>query len=576
MHVVATAGHVDHGKSALVRALTGMEPDRWAEEQRRGLTIDLGFAWVRLPEVGEVAFVDVPGHERFVTNMLAGVGPVAVVLLVVAADEGWQPQTEEHVRAVDALGVRRGLLVVTKADLADPAPVLAEARERLAGTGLRGVAAVSVSARTGAGLDEVRAALARLTAALPAPDPAAPVRLWVDRAFTITGAGTVVTGTLAAGSLRVGDELRLEPDGRRVAVRGLQSLGASAQTVRATARVAVNLRGVDREAVRRGDALTTADAFHVTDVVDVTMTERPAASHLMAHLGSAAVSARAHPLGDSAARLQLDRPLPLHLGDRLLLRDPTRRTVVAADVADLAPLPIRRRGDAARVGASLAVIRSADDVVARHRLVHRAQLLRWGCTEVPVTARVVGDWYVDPAHWRDLVDRLSAAVREADELSAGVPVEAMRRRLALPVADLVLAAAAATDGLEVVGGHVRRRTPTVPVPAELAALTRRLAAEPFAAPDLEEVRTLDARVLAHGVRSGLLLHLGGGVYVAPNAPARAVERLADLAEPFTAGEARAALGTSRRVVIPLLEHLDAARLTRRLDDGRRVLHRTRG
>src|SRR5690242_80560 len=190
VHVIATAGHVDHGKSTLVRRLTGMEPDRWAEERRRGMTIDLGFAWTGLPSGEVVAFVDVPGHERFVPNMLAGVGPAPAALVVVAADEGWMPQSAEHLAALDALGVGYGLIAVTRSDLADPGPVLAEARARLAATSLGTVEAVAVSGATGAGLDELRAALDRLVARLPAADTTAPVRLWVDRAFTIKGSGT--------------------------------------------------------------------------------------------------------------------------------------------------------------------------------------------------------------------------------------------------------------------------------------------------------------------------------------------------------------------------------------------------
>src|SRR5579859_2795868 len=178
VQVIATAGHVDHGKSALVRALTGMEPDRWAEERRRGLTIDLGFAWTTLPDGQRLAFVDVPGHERFVPNMLAGVGPVPAVLLVVAADGGWMPQSAEHLAAIDAVGIRHGLLAVTRSDLADPGPATRQALERIAGTSLGTVEAVPVSAVTGTGLPELRLALARLMAALPVPDPEAPVRLW--------------------------------------------------------------------------------------------------------------------------------------------------------------------------------------------------------------------------------------------------------------------------------------------------------------------------------------------------------------------------------------------------------------
>src|SRR3712207_3015901 len=207
--VVATAGHVDHGKSTLVRALTGMEPDRWAEERRRGMTIDLGFAWTTFASGRTVAFVDVPGHERFVTTMLAGVGPVPAVLLVVAADEGWMPQSAEHVDALTALGVRHGLLVVTRSDLMDPELARDEALEHLAVTPLAGLRPVCVSAATGAGMDELRGAIDDLDGSLPVPDPTADVRLWVDRAFTIRGAGAVVTGTLPAARLRVDEELEL-------------------------------------------------------------------------------------------------------------------------------------------------------------------------------------------------------------------------------------------------------------------------------------------------------------------------------------------------------------------------------
>jgi len=218
MHVIATAGHVDHGKSTLVRALTGMEPDRWAEERRRGMTIDLGFAWTALPSGEIVAFVDVPGHERFVPNMLAGIGPVPAALVVVAADEGWMPQSAEHLAALHALGVRYGLLAVTRTDLADPVPAMERARAEIAATSLGSVEAVAVSGATGEGLDALRSALDRLVAGLPAPDPVAPVRLWVDRSFTIRGSGTVVTGTLGAGSIRVGDALELAAS-HRLAVR---------------------------------------------------------------------------------------------------------------------------------------------------------------------------------------------------------------------------------------------------------------------------------------------------------------------------------------------------------------------
>lgn len=206
MYVVATAGHVDHGKSTLVRALTGMEPDRWEEERKRGLTIDLGFAWTTLPSGRELAFVDVPGHERFLANMLAGVGPAPIVCFVIAADKGWQAQSSDHRDAITALGIDRGLVVITRADLAPDtlAETEAQVRAELQGTPLAEAPIVTVSATTGEGMDDLVATLDAVTAAAPAPDADARVRLWIDRAFSITGAGTVVTGTLTAGTLKIG------------------------------------------------------------------------------------------------------------------------------------------------------------------------------------------------------------------------------------------------------------------------------------------------------------------------------------------------------------------------------------
>ncbi|ETB06441.1 translation elongation factor, partial [Mycobacterium avium subsp. silvaticum ATCC 49884] len=266
-----------------------MWPDRLAEEQRRGLTIDLGFVWTELAG-RRLAFVDVPGHERFVANMLAGVGPVPAVVFVVAATEGWMPQSEEHLAALDALRVRHGLLVISKADLADPGPAVAQATERFAATSLAG-APVAI----GTDLERVRAELVALTDRLPPPDPHADVRLWVDRSFTVRGAGTVVTGTLAAGTVRVGDEL--EHAGRRVTVRGLQSLGRNEIRVGAVARVALNLRGVDRRDIGRGDTVRTPGAWRDTAEIDVALrgpgtAEDTLHSQLVLHVGSAAVPVR--------------------------------------------------------------------------------------------------------------------------------------------------------------------------------------------------------------------------------------------------------------------------------------------
>ncbi|MFB9570638.1 selenocysteine-specific translation elongation factor, partial [Saccharopolyspora hordei] len=305
MHVIATAGHVDHGKSTLVRRLTGTDPDRWEEERRRGLTIDLGFAWTDLPDGCTVAFVDVPGHERFVPNMLAGIGPVPAVLFVLAADEGWMPQSDEHLDALDALGVRHGVLAVTRSDLADPGPATAQAVERLAGTSLAGIPAVQVSGATGAGVEDLVRALDSLVHRLPAPDLDADVRLWIDRSFTVRGAGTVVTGTLTAGTLHVGDQLLLHPAGTTCTVRGLQALGTPRTQVGAVARVAVNLRGVESARARRGDALLTPGRWLTTEVVDVRLRRPPTSwpEQLVLHLGAASTPVRVRPLGGEHARI---------------------------------------------------------------------------------------------------------------------------------------------------------------------------------------------------------------------------------------------------------------------------------
>ncbi|WP_028926028.1 selenocysteine-specific translation elongation factor [Pseudonocardia acaciae] len=602
MHVIATAGHVDHGKSTLVRALTGMEPDRWAEERRRGMTIDLGFAWTGLPSGETVAFVDVPGHERFVGTMLAGVGPVPAVMFVVAADEGWMPQSTEHLDALAALGAGHGLLVITRSDLMEPELARDEAREHLAGTPLADMKAVCVSGATGAGLDELRAALDELVARLPAPDPDADVRLWVDRAFTIRGAGTVVTGTLAGGRIAVDDELLLEPGGRRVGVRGLQSLGESVPAATGVARVAVNLRGLPRQTVGRGDVLVTPGRWLTTDVVDVRLHAgaEPAGElpeQLSLHIGAAAVPVRARPLGSGGrphgdtARLTLRTALPLRVGDRALLRDPGRHRITAGlTVLDVRPPPLARRGAAARRAAVLNGMTGGPDAVgevARRGLVRAAELAAMGALdarELDRDARVVraGDWLLDREHAVALADRLLASVAAhdaADPLDPGLPLGAARRLLDLPETRLVealLDLPPAAGQLVSRDGRVRRASddPADALPAALRAALAEVRAglevDRFAAPDANRLAELGLgpKQLATLVRAGELTKITDGVYLLPGAEHAAAEVLTGLGDrEFTLSEARQALGTSRRVAVPLLERLARLGLTRRTPDG---------
>ncbi|SDM71436.1 selenocysteine-specific translation elongation factor SelB [Geodermatophilus siccatus] len=590
MDVIATAGHVDHGKSTLVRALTGMEPDRWEEERRRGLTIDLGFAWTTLPSGRRLAVVDVPGHERFVGNMLAGVGSVPAALVVVAADDGWSAQTAEHVAVLDALGVRHALLAVTKADLADPAPVLADVRERLAATSLGSgptgeVPGVAVSAATGAGVPDVVAALESLLAGLPAPDREAPVRLWIDRAFPVRGAGTVVTGTLAAGRVATGDRLQL--GGREVGVRGVHSLGQPVERAEATARVALNLRGIAVEELSRGDALLTPGAFRGTAELDVTLARGGWAAgddarlpaEVVVHVGSAAVGARLRPLEGTAVRLRLATPLPLRVGDRLLLRDPGARRVCGADVRDVDPPELRRRGAARRRAEELAAqpvgTAGAAAELARRRFVRAADFTAMGWP-VPEQAAAVGPWLLAPG----LVDELAAALpgivaryRKLRPLEPGPPVAVARRALELPDDDLV--PAVVREPLALREGRVVAATAGLPARVQQAVdrIRATLAADPFAAPDADQLRAagLGPRELAAAVRDGQLVRIADGVYLAPGIAEQARARLAAVPAPFTLSQARSAWGTSRRVAVPLMEWLDARGVTERLPDDTRRL-----
>jgi selenocysteine-specific elongation factor len=592
MQVIATAGHVDHGKSTLVRALTGMEPDRWEAERRRGLSIDLGFAWLTLPSGERLAFVDVPGHERFVPNMLAGVGPVPAVMFVVAADEGWMPQSAEHLAAIDALAISRGLLVVTRADLADPAPALRDAGERVRGTSLGRVDAIAVSGVTGQGLPELRAALDRLVSTLPASDPGAPVRLWVDRAFSIRGSGTVVTGTLPAGTIGAGDELLATPSLRPARVRGIQALKEQADRVSGVARVALNLRGAAPAEMARGTALVTPGAWALTATVDVWLAGPAAAGpprELVLHIGTARTTAKVRVLGGPAARLALDRPLPLHVGDRLLLRVPGAAprapvgngrsswpAVTGATVLDVAPPPLRGRGAAAAAARELAswpAVPGAAELLRRHGLARRSELRAMGVTLSPPP--VAGEWVADPAHWSELRGRLAvlAAAHAAEHpLAPGMPLDAARATLGL--ADRRLVEALAAGQLSVAGGVLRAKAE---LPEGLLAAVRELrkdlAAAPFLAPDAGRLTELglSPRELAAAGRAGLLLRVSEAIVLAPGADEQAAGILAGLPAPFTTAQARQALGTTRRVAIPLLEYLDRAGVTERLaDDTRRL------
>jgi selenocysteine-specific elongation factor len=578
VRVLATAGHVDHGKSTLVRALTGMEPDRWAEERRRGMTIDLGYAWLTVNGT-EIAFVDVPGHQRFIGNMLAGMGPAPAVLFVVAADEGWSRQSEEHLAAVDALAVSHGLLAVTRSDLADPAAALADARARLARTSLGEVEGFAVSGATGAGLAELEDGIGRLAAGLPELDPAAPTRLWVDRVFTVRGSGTVVTGTLASGTVAVDDQLELRS--RRVSVRGIQALGEARDRVSAPARVALNLRAVDRDDIARGDALLTPDAWHTTSAVDVRLSARERLpEQLVLHIGTAGLPVRVRPLGDGdVARIQLPHALPLRAGDRGVLRDPGKQSVEGGVlILDADPPALIRRGAAATRATELAAATGTVEArreVARRGAMRRHHLIALGGYPHG-DVRTLGDWLIDEDAWRTWTSATAPALRDwadAHPLEPAMPITALRRVLGIPT-DTITVAVVEAASLRVLDGRIglpTRMTSLGPAEPAVRHVEARLRADPFAAPEsyeLAELR-LGRRELAAAEKAGRLLRLTEQIVLLPDAPDEAVRRLNQLPQPFTTSEARAALGTTRRVAIPLLEYLDAQARTERIDATRR-------
>lgn len=587
--VVATAGHVDHGKSALVRALTGTEPDRWDEERQRGLTIDLGFAEMTLASGRSVSFVDVPGHERFLGNMLAGLGPAPIVCLVVSADDGWSAQTSEHRDAIAALGIDAGLVVISKLDLApdNVELVTQQIRDELSGTVLADAPIIATSARKGTGLDALRHELDNLLGGVPSPDTSAPIRYWVDRRFAVKGAGTVVTGTLAAGTLRVNDTLEIAGTDTQVTIRNLQSHGSSANVLTPVTRAAVNLRGVDVAELTRGDVLVTPEAWFHTEVIDVAGTPgvdfTDLAQEFSVHIGTATVYAHCRPLGTHFARLSLERALPLHIGDRLILRGTGQRLITGgATVLDLDPPQLRRRGAAKRRAETLERLTAANHLeleVARRGALDHATVTAMGIPvpEAPAASVLVYDrWFIHRQRLNAWAQQLREAVTEQyrhDPAAGGLPQQAAVHQLELPHRELLPLVLEQAQLIERNGRVTDPGLKPTLGAAEtaIATLEQRLAAEPFTAPTADELAQLGLgdKELAAAAHQQRLLRLADNIVLHPKTPALAMRELVQLAQPFTAAEARQALGTTRRTLIPLLEHLDARGWTQRLDGNLR-------
>ena len=563
MHVVATAGHVDHGKSTLVKALTGTDPDRLSEEKARGLTIDLGFASTQLPSGRGVAFIDVPGHVRFLKNMLAGVGSVDAAMFVVAATEGWKPQSEEHLRILQLLGIKHGLVALTKTGLADDdlrELARLDVEERVEGTFLEAAPIIEVDALDGSGIADIGVALDELLEATPTAVDHKRPRLWIDRVFAAKGSGTVVTGTLTGGRVRVGDELTALPQRRAVRIRALQSLHAQRSKVGPGNRVALNLSGVSHDELTRGDVLVRADQWHVTQRVDGLLKVLDAIDHPvtrrgahMAYLGSGEFPVRVRVLGPSEIQPGTEGPVRLHLpvglpllpGDRFILRESGRgETLGGGEILDVDPIVAAARAQPDR---------SLDRVIAERGRVEVDHLLRLTGEHRKAD---VGNWAVDPAVLKARHTELSEAIAASGPLGLDIA----------KLDDFGRALLDTIEGVAVDHGHARAidAVDTLTGHAYIDALE----ASPFAPPDPEGIDRAELREL---VRRGDVVE-EGGVYFAASALDAAARVVADLLsrqpDGVTVAEVRDEWGTSRKYAIPLLSYLDNNGITRRRGDLR--------
>jgi selenocysteine-specific elongation factor len=522
---VGTAGHIDHGKTALVEALTGKNTDRLPEEHERGISIDLGYAPLELPDGTSLSVVDVPGHERFVRTMVAGASGIDLFLLVVDAGEGARPQTHEHLAILRLLGIDHGVVALTKTDAVD-GETLELARAEVEDI-VPGAPVVATSARTGTGLDELRVALAEIAARVARHDAGGPARLHVDRSFTLRGIGTVATGTLWSGSIGEGDELRVEPRGRNVRVRSVQVHDRAVERAEAGQRVAVSLPGVERQELRRGDVLVTPGSVRPSFRLDVALDplgEIP--PRVMLHHGTAETAARVARVGDRFAQLRLSRPVVAARDDRVVLRAGT--TVGGGVVLDPDP--------------------------PRHADLARFEALERGETLVHAPVRRDGEWRWSQEWLDELRAGLKQAIDAADPLDPGVPVpnaewsKAVVPHLGLELRGAKLYRPGAGPRL---GGREE----------EAAALEAELGLEPVRVEDTRLARFLEGQ--------GRLVRVGNGFAISPVAyeQARAV-----LVDGITLAQFRDALGVGRKTAQLYLERFDADGVTRRVGDAR-VLRR---
>ena len=626
--IVGTAGHIDHGKSALVAALTGTHPDRLEEEKRRGITIDIGFAFLTLGEI-RIGFVDVPGHERFVRNMLAGAGGIDLVLLVVAADESVKPQTREHFDICRLLGIRIGVIALTKSDLAEPdvrGLAKLEVEDLVRGSFLEGAPIIEVSAKTGAGLDALKQALASAAQSVPGKDATRHFRLPIDRAFVMKGFGTVVTGTLVSGSVRSEDEVELFPQQRRVRVRGLHSGGTSVAQAVAGQRTAVNLAGVELEELHRGMTLAAPDRFLPTKRLDVRLELLPSAPPLKnrsrVHFHHATTETIAEvaliegeklaPGQTAFAQLRLSEPILALPGDRFIIRrfSPVTTTGGGAVLDPLAPLHRRKdanvlpflstleRGDK---DAILAMLASAEPRgLSLARLIARTGWLETEARDA--IARLTANGTLAVLEEEPLtvipvsaVAALLPRIRKelesfhrANPLVVGIPKEDLRGRTgAKPeIFRAALAQLAAARSITLSGDLVQSAGREIALLPEEARAKELIAAEfdraGLAVPRFEEVlgklpveKQRAQKILQLLLREKVLVKIAEDLVFHQSAVARLREMIANYKKTkgpkLPIGAFKDLTGVTRKYAIPLLEYLDRERVTRRVGDERVIL-----
>jgi len=631
--VLGTAGHIDHGKSALVKALTGTDPDRLPEEKERGVTIELGFAQLQLPSGRSMGVVDVPGHEKFVRQMVAGATGIDVVLLVVAADDGVMPQTREHLAIIDLLGIERGVVAITKSDLADEEwldIVRADVDTLLAGTSIQGAPVVAVSARSGDGLPALLETLDTVAAQATARHADLPMRLPVDRVFTIGGAGTVVTGTMWSGSAKRDDTIEIYPQGERARIRSVQVHGQPVEEAHAGQRVAINVAGVERHDIARGDVIAAPDTLAVTDRFDARFTylgtpgdEKPFESGARVHVnhGTREVlgrvllmeAERLHPGQSGFAQVRLEEPLVPRFDDRFIVRSyspvytigggvvldvlPPRRTqlrdherelleaLVAHDLSSAATGLLASRGvpmTSTQAAAALGVTRTAVANDLNHAKLDR---LKVGSET----------YFVTPAALETLisgVERSLLAFHQANPTATGVSISALRdqvdSRIEPRVFDAILALAAQRGVAAIDGGLARHPKAAVSALAAeadaLAALLPLIESQGLSPASIAELASetgielgIARKALGKLVSDGSVVRVNSELHFSAVAMERAKELAAQWlsAHPdgASAADLRSALGVSRKYAIPLLEYLDAQGFTKRVGDLRVLRNR---